>query len=47
MAAICAAVGVPVEVSGGMRRLENIESALAYGRTLLDRILADGSCRPS
>ena len=23
------------------------ESALAYGRTLLDRILADGSCRPS
>lgn len=31
MAAICAAVPVPVEVSGGMRKLEHIEAALAYG----------------
>jgi len=31
MAAICAAVDVPVEVSGGMRRLADIEAALAYG----------------
>ena len=31
MARICAAVSVPVEVSGGMRRIEHIEAALAYG----------------
>lgn len=33
MAAICKAAGVPVEVSGGMRTLANIASALAYGAT--------------
>ena len=31
MAAICAAVSIPVEVSGGIRDLPGIESALAYG----------------
>src|SRR5687768_6932720 len=31
MAQICEVAGVPVEVSGGMRRVENIEAALAYG----------------
>jgi len=33
MAAICRAIDVPVEVSGGMRQLEHIASALAYGAT--------------
>ena len=33
MAAICEAVDVPVEVSGGMRQLTHIEAALAYGAT--------------
>ena len=31
MAAICRAVSVPVEVSGGMRRLEHIAGAMEYG----------------
>jgi phosphoribosylformimino-5-aminoimidazole carboxamide ribotide isomerase len=31
MAQICEEAGVPIEVSGGMRTLENIEAALAYG----------------
>lgn len=31
MERICRAVGVPVEVSGGMRRLEHIAAAVAYG----------------
>lgn len=31
MAAICGAVSIPVEVSGGIRTLEAIEAALAYG----------------
>ena len=31
MAAICAAVSVPVEVSGGMRQIEHIAEARAYG----------------
>lgn len=31
MAAICRAVAVPVEVSGGMRTLEQIRAALEYG----------------
>ena len=31
MAQICKGAGVPVEVSGGMRRLEHIEAALGYG----------------
>ena len=31
MAAICRAVSVPVEVSGGMRKLEHIRTALEYG----------------
>ena len=31
MAAICAAVSVPVEVSGGMRSLDTIRAAIAYG----------------
>ena len=31
MAAICRAVAVPVEVSGGMRRIEHIGEARAYG----------------
>ena len=33
MRAICEAVDVPVEVSGGMRQLSHIEAALAYGAT--------------
>ena len=33
MAAICRAVAVPVEVSGGMRRIDHVEAALAYGAT--------------
>jgi phosphoribosylformimino-5-aminoimidazole carboxamide ribotide isomerase len=33
MAAICEAVPVPVEVSGGMRRLEDVHAAIAYGAT--------------
>ena len=33
MAAICEAVDVPVEVSGGMRQLPHIAAALAYGAT--------------
>lgn len=31
MAAICQAVDVPVEVSGGMRRIEHVRQAIAYG----------------
>lgn len=31
MAAICRAVAVPVEVSGGMRHIEHVRSALSYG----------------
>lgn len=31
MARICEAAGVPVEVSGGMRKLHHIEEALTYG----------------
>jgi phosphoribosylformimino-5-aminoimidazole carboxamide ribotide isomerase len=31
MAAIVASVSIPVEVSGGLRRLEDIETAFAYG----------------
>ena len=31
MAAICRAVGAPVEVSGGMRRIEQVRSAVSYG----------------
>lgn len=31
MARICEVAGVPVEVSGGMRKVEHIEAALAYG----------------
>lgn len=31
MARICEAVDVPVEVSGGMRKIEHIEAGLAYG----------------
>jgi phosphoribosylformimino-5-aminoimidazole carboxamide ribotide isomerase len=33
MSAICSAVRIPVEVSGGMRRPEHIAAALAYGAT--------------
>jgi phosphoribosylformimino-5-aminoimidazole carboxamide ribotide isomerase len=35
MADICRAVRVPVEVSGGIRKLEDMEAAFAYGATLL------------
>jgi phosphoribosylformimino-5-aminoimidazole carboxamide ribotide isomerase len=31
MAEICSAVGIPVEVSGGMRSLESVQAAFAYG----------------
>lgn len=31
MAAICAAVGVPVEVSGGMRTIDDVSKAISYG----------------
>ncbi len=31
MAAICAAVEVPVEVSGGMRQIEHVRAAIEYG----------------
>ncbi len=31
MAAICAAVSVPVEVSGGMRTIEDVAKAISYG----------------
>jgi phosphoribosylformimino-5-aminoimidazole carboxamide ribotide isomerase len=31
MAAICRAVAVPVEVSGGMRRIEHVRAAVNYG----------------
>ena len=31
MAAICAAVNVPVEVSGGMRTIEDVAKAISYG----------------
>jgi phosphoribosylformimino-5-aminoimidazole carboxamide ribotide isomerase len=31
MAAICAAAGIPVEVSGGIRTIESIRDAFAYG----------------
>lgn len=31
MAAICRAVAVPVEVSGGMRRIEHVRAAVEYG----------------
>ncbi len=33
MAAICAGVSIPVEVSGGIRDVETIEAAFAYGAT--------------
>lgn len=31
MAAVCAALTIPVEVSGGLRTIEDIEAAFAYG----------------